>query len=226
MNDWLPIIEICLNGILIPVIGIWIKKNQATAEAQARQAAEQARLAAERDKLLEEIKKISLQHTETLQHQDSVLREQSEVLEKQNEVLQKQSKILEEQDKILNLHTDQLKAVGDAAKEELGKTLEEMHALFIVQGYVTSQQLKEFEKKYKVYHEGLDGNGVIEKFHDDVISLPIRDDLPAFNLAIEVTKNAINESKNRQKKNFQSNRPNQKKNKNSNSTQSRREINN
>ncbi len=59
----------------------------------------------------------------------------------------------------------------------LRSSLHDDHKALMKQGYVTSNQLRDFQEAYNVYHqEG--GNGTATRWLKDIMNLPIRDELP------------------------------------------------
>ena len=59
----------------------------------------------------------------------------------------------------------------------LRSSLHDDHKSLMKQGYVTSNQLRDFQEAYNVYHqEG--GNGTATRWLKDIMNLPIRDELP------------------------------------------------
>lgn len=185
MNELtISLLELFATVVLTPAIGyiIYVLKDNRERNKKS------AELAEERDKKIQEVLELSKEQAIALAKQD-------EVLKNQDKVLREQSDSLHKQDEILDLHTAQLNAVGEAAGEELGKTLEEMAALYQVQGFVTSPQLREFEKRYLIYHDGLHRNGIIQKKHEMVMKLPVRDDLEAINLTNEIVRQAVDRSR-------------------------------
>lgn len=59
----------------------------------------------------------------------------------------------------------------------LRSSLHDDHKALMKQGYVTSNQLRDFQEAYNVYHqEG--GNGTATRWLRDIMSLPIRDEIP------------------------------------------------
>lgn len=54
--------------------------------------------------------------------------------------------------------------------------LSRYHTEYMFQKYVTSEQLSDFEDIYKAY-EALGGNSVAVKWRDDVIKLPVNDNI-------------------------------------------------
>lgn len=59
----------------------------------------------------------------------------------------------------------------------LRSSLHDDHKALMKQGYVTSNQLRDFQEAYNVYHqEG--GNGTATRWLKDIVNLPIRDELP------------------------------------------------
>lgn len=54
--------------------------------------------------------------------------------------------------------------------------LSRYHTEYIYQGYVTSEQLSDFEEIYAAY-EALGGNSVAVRWRDEVLRLPVKDDV-------------------------------------------------
>jgi len=59
-------------------------------------------------------------------------------------------------------------------KELLKKELHELHTHYMTKESITSDEARDFENIYIAY-ESLHGNGIGTKWHNDVMSLPIKD---------------------------------------------------
>lgn len=76
---------------------------------------------------------------------------------------------------------------GEGVKNILRYMLQRYHAEYMLQGFVTSTQKREFLDAYKVYHdEG--GNGTGEGWKIEVCELPVRDDVHPPNPYLELMK--------------------------------------
>lgn len=152
--------------------------------------------------LNEEQTKIIEAHTKTLAHLTEIQAKNERVLDEHTDTI---ATLQETMDKVndsldtLEKHSEELetlnnnvatmshvvKAVSEADRVQLAYMLERLGNQFLITGYIHSAQLKDFEAKFKIYSDGLKGNGAIEKLHKDVMKLPIRDDLPIINANIE-----------------------------------------
>lgn len=73
--------------------------------------------------------------------------------------------------------TEETTRQGYGMRILLRSSLHDDHTAIMRQGYVTSNQLWDFQEAYNVYHqEG--GNGTATRWLRDIMSLPIRDEIP------------------------------------------------
>lgn len=73
--------------------------------------------------------------------------------------------------------TEETARQGTGLRVLLRSSLHEDHKALMKQGFVTSNQLSDFQEAYDVYHqEG--GNGTATRWLRDILDLPIRDELP------------------------------------------------
>lgn len=124
--------------------------------------------------------------------------------DKQDERLERIEKSLEDMEdkatKLSNLEKDiwclsdiaeTLKASGDINGEGLKIVMRYMlqryHAEYMLQGFVTSHQKKDFLEAWDLY-KAKRGNGTADSWHKDIEGLPVRDDLPAVNPYLELLK--------------------------------------
>ncbi len=124
--------------------------------------------------------------------------------EKQDERLMRIEKSLEEMEgkavKLPDLEkeigclsdvAEKLKSVGDVNGEGLKIVMRYMlqryHAEYMMQGFVTSHQRSDFLEAYDLY-KAKGGNGTAEGWHEEVVTLPVRDDLPVVNPYLELLK--------------------------------------
>ena len=71
--------------------------------------------------------------------------------------------------------TEETNRQGNGMRVLLRTSLHEDHKLLMKQGYISSNQLRDFQEAYNVYHqEG--GNGTATRWLKDVMSLPIQDE--------------------------------------------------
>lgn len=135
---------------------------------------------------LKESKKSQKKEAEKANSRDEEISEVKSMVKKLVEEQQQMKEINQAQSVVLDKHTDSIadvtKEVGElstsmevvkwANKEELAFLLEQIGADLLAEGYATPEQLRDFEKKFKIYAEGLHGNGVIEKLYHVVMELP------------------------------------------------------
>ena len=76
----------------------------------------------------------------------------------------KKRKQEEEQDLIL---------IKTALKHTLRGIIRDDYNEFMARGYITFEESQEFDKTYKTY-VALNGNGVVEHMHEEILSLPIK----------------------------------------------------
>ncbi|EJW96822.1 hypothetical protein EVA_15072 [gut metagenome] len=65
--------------------------------------------------------------------------------------------------------------------------LQRYHAEYMMQGFVTSRQKRDFLEAYAVYEEK-GGNGTAEGWKREISELPVRDDLAVVNPYLEILK--------------------------------------
>lgn len=71
--------------------------------------------------------------------------------------------------------TEETSRQGDGMRVLLRTSLHEDHKLLMKQGYISSNQLRDFQEAYDIYHrEG--GNGTATRWLKDVMSLPIKEE--------------------------------------------------
>ena len=71
--------------------------------------------------------------------------------------------------------TEETSRQGNGMRILLRSSLHEDHKLLMKQGFVASNQLRDFQEAYDIYHrEG--GNGTATRWLKDVMSLPIQDE--------------------------------------------------
>ena len=71
--------------------------------------------------------------------------------------------------------TEETNRQGNGMRVLLRTSLHEDHKLLMKQGYISSNQLRDFQEAYDIYHrEG--GNGTATRWLKDVMSLPIQDE--------------------------------------------------
>lgn len=84
---------------------------------------------------------------------------------------------IEELTKSVVALTEETGRQGCGMRILLRSSLHDDHKALMKQGYVTSNQLRDFQEAYNVYHqEG--GNGTATRWLKDIMNLPIRDELP------------------------------------------------
>ena len=73
--------------------------------------------------------------------------------------------------------TEETNRQGNGMRVLLRTSLHEEHKLLMKQGFATSNQMRDFQEAYDIYHrEG--GNGTATRWLRDIMSLPIRDEIP------------------------------------------------
>lgn len=71
--------------------------------------------------------------------------------------------------------TEETSRQGNGMRVLLRTSLHEEHKLLMKQGFATSNQMRDFQEAYDIYHrEG--GNGTATRWLKDVMSLPIQDE--------------------------------------------------
>ena len=71
--------------------------------------------------------------------------------------------------------TEETNRQGNGMRVLLRTSLHEEHKLLMKQGFATSNQMRDFQEAYDIYHrEG--GNGTATRWLKDVMSLPIQDE--------------------------------------------------
>ena len=71
--------------------------------------------------------------------------------------------------------TEETNRQGNGMRVLLRSSLHEDHSLLMKQGFATSNQMRDFQEAYDIYHrEG--GNGTATRWLKDVMSLPIQDE--------------------------------------------------
>ena len=76
---------------------------------------------------------------------------------------------------------------GEGLKIVMRYMLQRYHAEYMMQGFVTSHQRSDFLEAYSLY-KTKGGNGTAEGWHKEVLTLPVRDDLPVVNPYLELLK--------------------------------------
>ena len=87
---------------------------------------------------------------------------------------QKKLKEMQEEEKKQSEATN--KALVDGVMLQLRYMLQRYHTEYMLQEFVTTEQYRNFEEIYNVYHS-LKGNGTATKWFDEIKELEIRDDI-------------------------------------------------
>lgn len=66
----------------------------------------------------------------------------------------------------------EMQLIKDALKHTLRGVLRDDYVFLTKKGYCTYLEKDEFDKTYKIYHEGLGGNGVATSMRDVIMELP------------------------------------------------------
>lgn len=140
----------------------------------------------ERDKKIDKIYDINEAQTITIDEHTKTI---DEILKRVEDVEKRANQINEINADIKEIQTT-VSAVAEASREELAYHLAREHAQYKIQNFITTPQLKDYEKRYKIYRE-LNGNGAIQKCHEEVLALEVRDDLPVINPHVEEFKAAV-----------------------------------
>ena len=80
--------------------------------------------------------------------------------------------------KVNNLENDinhingRLEIIGSGTKMELFDTLYHWKKILCERGWATAAEKREVEEIYKIYHDGLGGNGQGEYYYQQIIALP------------------------------------------------------
>ena len=85
-------------------------------------------------------------------------------------------KAREESAKDRNDRAAQIKANSEGVKVILRYMITRYHDEAIINGYVTTQELRDWTATVSAY-EALGGNEILERYEEDISHLPIRDDL-------------------------------------------------
>lgn len=85
-------------------------------------------------------------------------------------------KAREESAKDRNDRATQIKANSEGVKVILRYMITRYHDEAIINGYVTTQELRDWTATVSAY-EALGGNEILERYEEDISHLPIRDDL-------------------------------------------------
>lgn len=70
----------------------------------------------------------------------------------------------------------QIQANSEGIKVMIRYMLKRYHSEYCVQGYITSDQLADWNEMYDIYR-ALNGNGLAVAYNKDVTSLPVRNDV-------------------------------------------------
>lgn len=80
---------------------------------------------------------------------------------------------------------------NESSKSTMRYMLQRRHAEYMMQNYVTSLQLDEFNRDFKVY-EAQGGNGTAKKWHEEVNDLKVDDTKHPKNIYLEMLKEKHN----------------------------------
>lgn len=84
-------------------------------------------------------------------------------------------KVVEDLSKSVLALTEETNRQGNGMKVLLRASLHEDHKRLMKQGFVASNQLRDFQEAYDIYHtEG--GNGTATRWLRDIVNLPIKDE--------------------------------------------------
>ena len=87
-------------------------------------------------------------------------------------------------DKVNSLEHDvnhingRLEIIGSGTKMELFDTLYHWKKMLCDRGWATEAEKREVEEIYKIYHDGLGGNGQGERYYDQIMALDEREPDP------------------------------------------------
>ncbi len=79
---------------------------------------------------------------------------------------------------------------NESSKASLRHMLYRRHAEYMLQGYVTSLQLDEYNRDFKTY-EAQGGNGTAKRWHEEVNKLPVDDTKHPQNVYYEIYKKTM-----------------------------------
>ena len=72
----------------------------------------------------------------------------------------------------INHINGRLEIIGSGTKMELFDTLHHWEQLLLQRGWATAAEKHEVEEIYKIYHDGLGGNGQGERYYRQIMDLP------------------------------------------------------
>lgn len=188
MTELFELIGACVEFIVSPILVYCLFLLRSNRKGQ-KEAAKQA---VKRDNKLTDIQNILEEQSKAIALQDKELAEMKEINQAQSLVLDQHTQSIDGILNDVNELSSSMEVVKWANKEELSWILEATGELLLKQGYATKEQLHDFEKKFKIYSNGLGGNGVIEKLYHRVLELP--------NTPVSKPKRTQNKRKNTSKK--------------------------
>ena len=111
--------------------------------------------------------------------------ERMERIEQNTILLQKHEKTMATLTEVATALKEASDSNGEGVKIIMRYMLQRYHAEYMLQGWVSSAQKRDFLEAYTVYH-AKGGNGTAEGWKREVCTLPVRDDLPVANAYLEL----------------------------------------
>lgn len=88
-----------------------------------------------------------------------------------------ETKVDQLQDNV-NQINGRLEIIGAGTKMELFDTLYHWKKILVDRGWKTEAEMREIEEVYRIYHDGLGGNGQGEQYYNIIRDLPEKDLMP------------------------------------------------
>ncbi len=99
------------------------------------------------------------------------------ILERLKRMDSQKVKSKEENEKNEESRRAQIQANSEGIKVMIRYMLKRYHSEYMVQGFITSDQLADWQEMYDIYR-ALKGNGLAVAYNRDIMALPVRNDIP------------------------------------------------
>lgn len=122
-----------------------------------------------------------------------MLKNQEEMLEAQKKQAEQIKEISEHQ--IVSIENE-MNSITHGTKEVLAYMLTRYFNIYAAQGVITSEQKREWDRIYTIYHNELNGNSTISDLNERIKTFKIDDSYQPINVHVEELKEAIQKKKN------------------------------